>query len=321
MLKGISFWTLYTLGFTVVLPTFLYYNINAGEPPQESATAAFLYLGLGVVSWLTIIILYSRVFIKAVFTDKQLLEKSAAQGTTIVAEIKEKMQAGTFKDTTVLDLRLAFKNLAGTTVEVPYQLNDAKPYENRFEVGRTIEMRANLDGENATFVPRTMQVSRNKNIVFLYSFILLLILAAAIAYPIFAYIQESQGSGWRFLRLAHPWISVPLINIGVGVFIWLLLKFISKASGETEQPLRMVMYGVKTTANILSYRQTGMYINEQPQVQFQIEYTDQQGNRRMISCKKIVSLLEIHKLDKGPREIMYLPNEPEKIVFYEDLTI
>jgi hypothetical protein len=81
------------------------------------------------------------------------------------------------------------------------------------------------------------------------------------------------------------------------------------------------MYGIKTTGDILNYKQTGMYINEQPQVQFEIEYTDQEGNRRVTLCKKIVSLLDIHKLDNGPKEIMYLPHEPEKIVFYEDLSL
>lgn len=157
--------------------------------------------------------------------------------------------------------------------------------------------------------------------VLLYSLIFIPLFVAAIGYPVFSYVLESQGSGWRFLRLSHPWISVPLINIGVAVFVQVLLGLIGRASGSPEQPLRMVMYGIKTTGDVLNYRQTGMYINEQPQVQFEIEYTDQQGHRRVTRCKKIVSLLDIHKLDNGPKEIMYLPNEPEKIVFYEDLSL
>lgn len=319
---GISFWSIYTLGFTVALPTFLYYNTGSWEePPQESATIAFLYLGLGIVSWLAIIGLYSHFFIKLVFTEKRRLEKTAAEGITIIAKIMKKMQVDTIHDAAVLDLRLAFKNLVGTPVELPYQLNDGKPHERRFEVGNTIEMSASLVGKNATFVPKTIQISRNKGFIIFYAFIFLLILAAAVGYPIYSYALESQGSGWRFLRLSHPWISVPLINMGVGAFIWVLLSFIGRASGNPEQALRMVMYGIKTTATVLSYRQTGMYINEQPQVQFEIEYTDDQGNTRTTLCKKIVSLLEIHKLDNGPKEIMYLSHEPEKIIFYEDLTV
>lgn len=319
---GISFWTIYTLGFTVVLPAFLYYNTGSWEErPQESAIVAFLYLGLGLVSWLVIIGLYSYFFITQVFTAKRRIEKTAAKGTTIIAKIMKKMQVGIIHDTAVLDLRLAFTNLVGTTVELPYQLNDGKPHERRFEVGNTIEMSASLEGKKATFVPKTLYISFNKGFIIVYSFIFLLIVAVAAGYPIYSYATESQGSGWRFLRLSHPWISVPLINMGVGAFIWVLLRFIGKASGDPEQPLRMVMYGIKTTATVLSYRQTGMYINEQPQVQFEIEYTDEQGKTRTTLCKKIVSLLEIHKLDNGPKEIMYLSNEPEKIVFYEDLTL
>jgi hypothetical protein len=319
---GISFWTLYTLGFTVVLPTVLYYTIGGLDaPPEESAVMAFIYLGLGIVIWLTVILLYSRFFIKLVFTDKRHLEKTAKEGVTITARITGKKQVGTLRDMAVLDLKLAFNNLAGTAVEVPYQLNDGKPYENRFEVGNTIEMRANLDEQNSTFVPKTMQALHNKGIVFLYSFIFLLLLLAAIVYPVFSYQLESQGSGWRFLKLTHPWIMVPLINLAVGAFIWFLSGFVAKASGDPAQPLRLVLYGIKTTGTILSYRQTGMYINEQPQVQFEIEYVDHQGFRQTILYKKIVSLLEIHKIDTGSKDILYLPTQPQNIVFYEDLTL
>lgn len=317
-----GFWFLYTLGFTVALPTFLYYTTgSAEEPPQESATVALFYLGLGTVSWLIVLGLYGHFFIKLAFTDKYRLERTAREGTTIVAKIIRKMQVGNIRDMVILDLRLAFSNLAGTDVEVPYQLNDSKPEENRFEAGKTIEMSVRLNGKNTTFVPKAMQVGRNKGVVSFYLSIFLLLLIGAIVYPIYSYMHESQGTGWRFLGLFHPWISVPLINLGVALFVSLLMLFIRKASGDTSEPLRMVMYGLKTTGIVLNYRQTGMYINEQPQVQFAIEYTDQQAKRHTIVYKKIVSLLDIHKLSNGPRDIMFLPDEPEKIVFYDDLTL
>jgi hypothetical protein len=319
---GLSFWSLYTLGFTVVLPTVLYYTTgDVDAPPAESATTAFIYLGLGLVIWLALIIWYSRFFIKRVFADKRRLEKIAKEGISITAKIIDKKQVGTLRDTTVLDLKLAFNNLAGTAVEIPYQLNDGKPYENRFEVGKTIEMRASLDERNSIFVPKTMQAIRNKGTIFLYSLILLVLLAGAIVYPAFSYQLESQGSGWRFLKFTHPWIMVPLINCGVGAFIWCIACFIAKASGNPAQPLRMVLYGIKTTGTILNYSQTGTYINEQPQVQFEIEYIDQQGYRQATLCKKIISLLDVHKISTGPKEIMYLPAEPQNIMFYEDLTL
>ena len=318
---GFSFWTLYTLGFTVALPTFLYYINELEAPSQDNATAAFIYLGLGILIWLVVIVLYARFFIKLVFTEKRRLEKTAAEGITIVAKITGKRQVGTARDTSVLNLKLAFNNLSGTAVEIPYQINDGKPYENRFEVGKTIEMRANLDEQNSIFVPNAIQVSRNKGFIFLHSFIFLLLLLAAFVYPIFSYQLESQGSGWRFLGPLHPWIMVPVINIVLVAFIWLLFRFIGKASGTPEQPLRMVLYGIRTTGNIAGFSQTGTYINEQPQIVFEIDYTDQQGNERTSSYKKIVSLLEIHKISTGPKEIIYLPNEPENIVFYEDLTL
>jgi hypothetical protein len=114
---------------------------------------------------------------------------------------------------------------------------------------------------------------------------------------------------------------VPLINLAVGAFIWFIISFIGKASGSSTHPLRMVLHGIKTTGTILSYGQTGMYINEQPQVQFEIEYTDQRGIRRTILYKKIVSLLDIHKIATGSKEIMYEDTQSQNIIFYEDLTL
>jgi hypothetical protein len=319
---GISFWSLYTLGFTVVLPAVVYYTTGYEDaPPTESATMAFLYLGLGMLTWLVILLLYGRFFIKAVFTEKQRFEKAAEEGITIVAKITGMRRVGTARDSAVLDLKLAFNNLAGTAVEIPYQLNDGRPDENRFTVGNTIEMRASLDGSNAVFVPKRMEVLRDKGFVLLYSFVFLLLLGAAVIYPIFSYQLESQGNGWRFLNMTHPWILVPLINLGVGAFIWLFLGFIGKASGNPAEPLRMILYGVKATGTILSYSQTGMSINDQPQVQFEIEYIDQQGFKQTTLYKKIVSLLDMHKMSADHKEIMYLPSQPQNIVFYEDLTL
>lgn len=316
-----SFWTLYTLGFTIVLPTFLYYNINFGEPPGESAAVAFVYLGLGIMIWLVALLLYGRFFIQQVFSDKQRLEKVAKEGLTIVAKVTDRKQTGTYRDTVVLDLKLAFTNLAGVTVEMPYQLNDSKPHENRYQIGDTIEMSVSSDGRNSILIPKNIQIVHNKGIVLMYSFILLLLLAAAVIYPVFSYQMESQGSGWRFLTFYHPWILVPVINIAVFWLMSVFFSYIGKVSGDTEQPLRMILYGIKTTGTILNYSQTGMYINEQPRVQFEIEYTDHQGIKRKTAYKKIISLLDLHKIGTGPKEIMYLPTKPENIVFYEDLIL
>jgi hypothetical protein len=322
LIPGISFWSLYTLGFTVALPTILYYaNDYLVVPPQENATWAFFYLGFGLITWLVILLLYGRFYTKVIFTDKKHLEKTAREGKTIIATITGSRVVKSVRNTVVLDLTLSFTNLAGTAVEFSYQLNDSNPSERRFEIGRTIEMRANMEGKNAVFVPSTMEVARIKGMVFLYSFVFLLLLAAAFVYPIISYQLESNGYGWRFLKITHPWILVPLINLSVVAFIWLIAVFIGKATGIRKQPLRMILYGIRTTGTIIKYDQTGTYINEQPQVRFDIEFTDQQGIKRLVAYKKIVSLLDIHKISTDQKEIMYLPNDPQNIVFYEDLVL
>lgn len=322
LLTGISFWTLYTLGFTVALPAIIYYaNDYRVLPPQENAGWAFFYLGLGVLLWLVILVLYGRFYISALFTEKKHLEKTAREGKTIVATITNSRLTKIVHNTAVLDLTLSFTNLAGASIEIPYQLNDGHPEEKRFEIGNTIEMRANTEGKNAVFVPRTMQAERIKSMVFLYAIIFLLLLAGAFVYPVISYQLESNGSGWRFLAITHPWILVPIINLAAGAIILFFAGFIGRATGAPEQPILMILNGIKTTGTVIRYNQTGTYINEQPQVQFDIEYTDHQDIKRLASYKKVVSLLEMHKIVAGNKEIMYLPTQPQNIVFYEDLTL
>jgi hypothetical protein len=320
LFTGISFWFWYTLGFTVALPVIVYYTQGSlEEPPLENDDWAYFYLGLGIFIWLVVIFLCSRYYIKLVWTNKKKLEKTAQEGKVIMTTITNSRQAGTLHDTTVMDLRLAFNNLAGAVVEIPYQLNDSRPHEKRFEVGHTIEMRVNTAGKNAVFVPNSIVVSMEKGTVLAYSLIMLLLLAIAIGYPYFSYLLESNGNGWRFLKIYHPWILVPLINLAVVVFIGWLLGLLVKATGNPAEPLRMILDGIRTTGTIVKYRETGTSINDQPQIQFDIEYLDQQGVKQLANYKKVISLLEIHKLSTGPKEIMYLPTHPQEIVFYEDL--
>lgn len=320
LFTGISFWTFYTLGFTVGLPTVIYYTSGDMEaPPQESAGMAFFYLGFGILAWLIILVLYGRFFIQLFYLDKKQLEQTAKEGKTIIATITSCKQVGTVRNDAIFDLSLAFTNLAGSAVEMPYQLVDSKPYEKRFGIGKRIEMRANTAGQNAVFVPATIEVSLVKKSIIFYSIIFLVLLACAFVYPVFCYQLQSNGNGWRFLTITHPWIMVPLINIPGAALIWLFLRYIGKATGNHEQPLRMILCGIRTGADIVNYSQTGTYINEEPQVRFVIEYQDQQGAKLTAQYKKVVPLLDLHKISKGPIEIMYLPTHPQNIIFYEDL--
>ena len=84
--------------------------------------------------------------------------------------------------------------------------------------------------------------------------------------------------------------------------------------------LELKFRGIKTTAQIVDVRQTGTYINEQPQVEYTLEFNDRNGNKIHVRKKEIVSLLDIARVSTlKQREILYLPEQHEKFTFYDDL--
>lgn len=311
---AISFWSLYMLAFTVGLPMIIYYaSGSAAEAPEEITDYTYISIGIGVVAWVAILGFYGRFYVRNVFTDKSEILKAANEGSTLMASITSKFVEGRIRNMTVLQLRLAFTNFSGTPVEVNYQLMDSRPEEGRYEKGNAFELSVNMKKKGGQIVPKGITVDWNVSMVILYTFIFLVLIGVAVYYPLF--------DDWRHFVLPHPWTLVPLVNIGAAVVIGFLLKMIMNAGGGANNSVYMVVYGLKATATIIHYEQTGMYINEQPQVAFNLEFTDKEGKAHSMVLKKIVSLLDVHKIQKGPVEIMYLPEDPGKVIFYEDLSL
>lgn len=310
---AISFWVIYMLAFTVGLPMIIYYaGGNAPETPEEPTNLTYISIGLAIAGWLLIFAFYGRFYVKSVFTDKQEILKAAEEGSTVIAKITSKVQEGMMRNIAVLQLRLAFTNFSGTPVELNYQLMDSHPEEKRYEKGNILELSVDLKKKGGQIVPKDIKVTRNLTMVYLYTFILLVLIGTAVYFPL--------TDDWRNFVLPHPWTLIPLINVGMAIFIGLLLKWILNTD-NAKGSVRMIVYGLKVTGNIVSYQQTGAFINEQPQVEFNVEFTDKEGRQHSMVTKKIVSLLDIHKLATGPVEIMYLPEDPGKIVFSEDLSL
>ncbi|WP_343691091.1 hypothetical protein [Chitinophaga sp.] len=311
---AISFWSLYTLAFTVGLPLIIYYaSGSAAEAPEEITNYTYISIGIGAVAWILLLGFYGRFYVKTLFTDKSEIIKTANEGRPLIAGITSKIEEGRMRNIAVLQLRLAFTNFSGTPVEVNYQLMDSRPEEGRYEKGNTFELSVNMKKKGGQIVPKGIAVDWNVSMVILYTFVFLVLIGVAAYYPLF--------DDWRHFVLPHPWTLIPLVNIGAAFIIGFLLKVIMNAGGGANNSVQMVVYGLKTTGNIVRYEQTGMYINEQPQVAFHLAFADHQGKAHSLVLKKIVSLLDVHKLQNGPVEIMYLPEDPGKVIFYEDLSL
>lgn len=136
------------------------------------------------------------------------------------------------------------------------------------------------------------------------------LISVVIYYYIFSYNLESNGTGWRFLTFFHPLVLIPIWSIFfVGLMKWGIGLLHNKLPYEKD----LLARGIKTTANVVSAQQTGLYINKQPQVRFVLEFTDQNGKTHKISRNRVLSLLNLGMASQKELPIIYLPEDPKKL--------
>ncbi|WP_217606828.1 hypothetical protein [Chitinophaga sp. GbtcB8] len=306
--------------FAIVLPMLLYYNIKSEYPPnlrERDPWFALSVAAASVVIWGVVLAGYFRKWIINIFIAKRnityLREKGIRREAKIMAVTKtSKPNAGY----DAYDLNLSFKNLVGAEILQKASINDAKPYERRFEVGKKIELLLDKEVKHEPyFIFATSEATIKKAAIALISFGWLALTALVIAYYGYAYLSESEGMGWRFMSLGHPLIVCPAILLFFRIIITLIYHKLAKPGDAVSIKFK----GIQTDARLLKASQTGTYINEQPQVKFDLEYTDHLKKTHHASLKKIVGLLELDTLKQEHISIYYLKEKPEKIAFASDL--
>jgi hypothetical protein len=73
--------------------------------------------------------------------------------------------------------------------------------------------------------------------------------------------------------------------------------------------------GVKTTARVLEVNDTGVTINDNPQVGLKLELRTQEGARLEVETKTVVSRLSVSNVQPGIlAHVMYDPLKPQRLV-------
>lgn len=139
-----------------------------------------------------------------------------------------------------------------------------------------------------------------------------LIVGAVSGYYVFSYNLESNGTGWRFLMFWHPLIIIPLGILFYSFVFSRVFNMLGKIMGGISSK-ELDERGIDTRASVVSAHQTGLYINNQPQVLFELEFKDQTGNLHRVKHKQIVTLLNLGIASQGTLPITYLPENPQKI--------
>lgn len=83
----------------------------------------------------------------------------------------------------------------------------------------------------------------------------------------------------------------------------------------------LIRNGIRGTAEILSREQTGIYINDLPQIKFSLEITLRDGKTYAAGHKDIVSLLDLGSVEVGARLPVFVDpdNEKNMLLIYDDL--
>lgn len=315
------FWLVVMLFFAIPFPMLIYYAVqdesNRTVAYYEDPVTALTILGLSIVLWAVLFTGYFHNWILNVFIAKRNIEQIKIEGVNRRAEILSAVKnLNTNSKTDSYDLKIAFRNLADTTIVQNTSVTDAKPYERRFEKGKSIDILIDKNMKRIPyFIFANSETRINRTVVGLRVLGWLTFLALVTGYYIYAYLSESQGTGWRFLSFGHPVIVCPII-----LFVYrFLARLIQKYIGRISEKMRIKFKGMRTTATLIKAAQTGTYINEQPMVRFDLEYRDQKGIQHKNSIKRIVGLLDLDMTKQLHLDIFYLPEAPSVIAFADDL--
>lgn len=102
------------------------------------------------------------------------------------------------------------------------------------------------------------------------------------------------------------WITLPIILL-IGAMTYINLQ------GRRETNLRE--NGLKGQARILSVEQTGTYVNELPQIEFQLEITSSDGEIYQLKHKEVVGMLSLGAIQAGAIIPVYIdPNNKKNIL-------
>ncbi|KFF03845.1 hypothetical protein [Chryseobacterium luteum] len=310
----IIFWTLYMLFFCIPFPIFIYMTISEmTTEPRNTLAVSYVYLGFSLLIWIYVLtFLINHLLIKT-FKEKNTISRIVQNGIPREAEITDyklvKYNPGTHIN--LIHIVLSFKNLSDTLIRHEMMFYDTKPQEKRFDVGKTVKVLLNPDTSREPYFILSGAQTKFKviNMIMRIVFVVFMIAYIIGLYSYF-YLRESFDFGWRFLTFMHP-----IIFSGVMFLLTLLVyKLIVGKFVKNKKEERILFAGRNAQAQIISVSQTGLTVNDQPQIMFQVSFKDYKGIEHIAVCKKIITLLDLSSVPKqGTIEIMYDENDPKKI--------
>lgn len=314
----IGFWGIFIAYFIFVHPCIIYYNTPHSSNNTSNGMLALFFLALSFLLWGIVLGFTLWLILKNGILAKRNLIYIDRSGRRVQAVIKESKLLKQHQSGFVTkEISLEIINFSGYSICHKMMVNDSRPKENRFEKGNVIYLKVDPEFKRNPYL--FIEGSQSK-VNYILLLIWLVFLSGVGAYYYYAYSTESGGLGWRFLELFHPLLVIPACFIFFTGIFYLIFRIFIMGNKTNRQLLQLKFWGEKTTADIINVRQTGTYINEQPQVEYSIEFKDKKGQLIQARKKEIVSLLDIGNVTSAKqREIYYLPDTPEKFSFSDEI--
>lgn len=310
----IIFWALYMLFFCIPFPIFIYMSTSETLlEPRNSLTVSYIYLGFSVLVWLYVIIFFiNNLFVKT-FKTRSTINSIIQNGISRDAKIIDYklIKYNAKSNINAIQIKLSFQNLRDILIEHELFFHDIKPQEKRFEIGKAVKVLLNptISGE-PYFILSGQKTKFNLISMVLRILFVIFMITYVIGLYYYFYTTESFDFGWRFLTFMHPIIfSGVMFLLTILVYQMIFGRFFKKTKEE-----RILFAGRNAEADIISVSQTGLMVNNQPQIMFQVSFKDFKGKEHITVFKKIVNLLDLASVPKqGKIVIMYDENNPKKI--------
>ncbi|WP_326983216.1 hypothetical protein VUJ46_01325 [Chryseobacterium sp. MYb264] len=301
--------------FVFIHPAIIYYN---GEPTSlntPNGKAALFYLALSFLLWGWVFGYALYILFKSGIGAKINMRRMEASGRAISGIIREVKKVKKNNDhSEAKEITLEANNFSHERIKHTIAVNDTEPKEKRYETGKKVQLIVDPDFKRYPFVFIAGSQAKINYIPYIVWFLFLL---GVVYYYTYAYAHENGGNGWRFLELFHPLLVSPAALIFFSVIFYFIIKVFA---GNPRKKLKLKFWGQLAVAKVTQVKQTGTYINEQPQVKYDLEFRDKNGKIYQTSKKEVVSLMDIGRISSlRHREVFYMPDDPKNFTFSDDL--
>ncbi|MEG0184981.1 MAG: hypothetical protein RR704_16210, partial [Stenotrophomonas sp.] len=272
-------------------------------------------LATSLAPWLVLLYAFLHYLLLAPPRALQRVRSILADGQPRSARIEQAEQTGVqVRGFTQWRLQLAFDNLSGTPITEALVVVDSKPQLQRFAVGRHVDvLLSRTPGASPNLMLEGAQAELDHASLWRRAIGGVIgILMVAAAYVV-VYRLQSEGLGWTFLGFGHPLLVCPLVLCSYLIGLRLLARLLGGTLQIDARGESLKYRGIAAEARVLDVRQTGTYVNEQPQVEFQLEYLDREGNVQQASVRRFVALLELANIPRGQVDILYDPDDRRSV--------